>query len=164
EDFKNQHDVKDYFSYSLVNSYWKKMFGNFLGNKFSKDAISYREKHPNDPVHLFYLPPQINRIFESETYPYDRTFGETFYDYAWFEDYNKTEILSKVKGPTVFLKANTNYDDNLLVAALSDEDADRVVSLLVNGKRINIDTPGHDIHYDKPKEFTEALVRFLKDL
>ncbi|MEQ2468075.1 hypothetical protein ACTQ5K_23575 [Niallia sp. Sow4_A1] len=64
----------------------------------------------------------------------------------------------------MFLKANTNYDGNLLVAALSDEDADRVVSLLVNGKRINIDTPGHDIHYDKPKEFTEVLVSFLKDV
>lgn len=76
----------------------------------------------------------------------------------------QTEILSKIKGPTVFLKANTNYDGNLLVAALSDEDADRVVSLLVNGKRINIDTPGHDIHYDKPKEFTEVLVSFLKDV
>ena len=163
EDFKNQYEVKDYFVYSLKNSYWRNMFGDFLWNKFSKDAISYHEKHPNEPVHLVYLPPQINRMFEAETYPFDRKFGETFYDNTWFEGYNQAEVLSKIKSPTVFLKANTTYDGNLLVAALSDEDADRVVELLECGIRIDIDTPGHDIHYDKPKEFTDALVRFLED-
>ncbi|WP_203248548.1 alpha/beta fold hydrolase [Sporosarcina beigongshangi] len=160
QDFKNQHEVKEYFTYSLKNSYWKKMFGDFLWKRFSKDAISYHEKHPNEPVHLFYLPPQINRMFEAETYAYDRKFGETFYDHSWFEDYNQEEVLSKIKSPTVFLKANTTYDGNLLVAALSDEDADRVVDLLERGIRTDIDTPGHDIHYDKPKEFTEALISF----
>ncbi|WP_405098584.1 alpha/beta fold hydrolase [Oceanobacillus sp. FSL H7-0719] len=164
EDFNNQHEVKDYFSYSLEHSYWKKLFGNFLWNKFSKDAIRYREKHPNEPVHLVYLPPQINRIFESETYTYDRKFGETFYDHSWFEDYNQSEVLSKIKSPTVFIKAKTSYDGDLLVAALSDEDADRVIELLDNGKRVDVDTPGHDIHYDKPKEFTGILVSFLKEL
>ena len=164
EDFKNQDDIKDYFAYSLKNSYWEKMFGDFLWNKFWKDAIIYHEKHPDKPVHLVYLPPQINRIFESETYPFDFKFGETFYDNSWFEDYNQEEILSKVKSPTVFLKANTNYDGDLLVAALSDEDADQVVDLLENGIRINIDTPGHDIHYDKPKEFTRIMIDFLEDL
>ncbi|MBM7601102.1 pimeloyl-ACP methyl ester carboxylesterase [Virgibacillus halotolerans] len=163
EDFKNQDEVKDYFVYSLKNSYWRNMFGDFLWNKFSKDAISYHEKHPNEPVHLVYLPPQINRMFEAETYPFDRKFGETFYDNTWFEGYNQAEVLSKIKSPTVFLKANTTYDGNLLVAALSDEDADRVVELLECGIRIDIDTPGHDIHYDKPKEFTDTLVRFLED-
>lgn len=164
EDFKNQREVKDYFTYSLENSYWRKLFGNFLWGRFSKDAISYREKHPNEPVHLVYLPSQINRIFEAETYPFDRKFGETFYDNSWFKDYNQSEVLSKVKSPTIFIKANTTYDGELLVAALSDEDADRVVELLDNGKKIDVDTPGHDIHYDKPKEFTEILVRFLEDL
>lgn len=163
EDFKKQDVVKDYFTYSLKHSYWKKLFGNFLWNKFSKDAISYREKYPNQPVHLVYLPPQINRIFESETYPFDRRFGETFYDNSWFEDYNQSEILAKIKSPTVFIKAKTTYDGDLLVAALSDEDADRVVELLESGKRVNVHTPGHDIHYDKPKEFTMILVGFLEN-
>ncbi|MDY0395649.1 alpha/beta hydrolase [Virgibacillus halophilus] len=135
EDFKNQYEVKDYFAYSLENSYWKKLFGKFLWKKFSKDAIIYRKKHPNKPVHLVYLPPQINRMFESETYPFDRKFGETFYDNSWFEDYNQSEVLSKIKSPTIFIKAKTTYDGDLLVAALSDEDADCVVELLQNGKK-----------------------------
>ncbi|MEK4800716.1 alpha/beta hydrolase [Oceanobacillus sp. FSL K6-0118] len=164
EDFKNQQEVKDYFTYSLRNSYWKKLFGNILWKKFSKDAINYRKKQPNKPVHLVYLPPQINRIFETETYPFGRKFGETFYDNSWFDDYNQSEVLSKIKSPTIFIKAKTTLDEGLLVAALSDEDADCVVELLHNGKRVDVDTLGHDIHYDKPKEFTEILVSFLKDL
>lgn len=164
ENFKNQREVDDYFSYDLEHSYWKNMFGDFLWNRFSKDAIAYHKKHPGKPVHLVYLPPNINRIFESVTYRFDRRFGETFYDNTWFEDYNQTEVLSKIKSPTVFIKANTTYDGDLLVAALSDEDAERVVELLSNGKKINIDTPGHDIHYDKPKEFTKILSDFLEEI
>ena len=164
ENFKNQSEVNNYFTYAVQRSYWRKLFGNFLWNRFSKDAIKYYEKHPNQPVHVFYLPPQINRMFETETYPFDRKFGETFYDHSWLEDYDQSEILAKIKSPTIFIKANTNYDGDLLLAALSDEDADQVVDLLDQGERVNIDTPGHDIHYDKPKEFTETLIRFLDDI
>jgi pimeloyl-ACP methyl ester carboxylesterase len=164
EDFKNQTDEKDYLKYSLERSYWRNVFGDFLWNKFTKDAVAYHKKHPNEPVHLKYLPPQINRIFESVTYPYDRRFGETFYDNTWFEDYNQKEVLSNIKIPTVFIKAATNYDGDLLVAALSDEDADRVVRLLQNGKRIDVDTPGHDIHYDQPEEFINIMVDFLSEV
>jgi pimeloyl-ACP methyl ester carboxylesterase len=164
EDFKNQTDEKDYLKYSLERSYWRNVFGDFLWNKFTKDAVAYHKKHPNEPVHLKYLPPQINRIFESVTYPYDRRFGETFYDNTWFEDYNQKEVLSNIQTPTVFIKAATNYDGDLLVAALSDEDADRVVRLLQNGKRIDVDTPGHDIHYDQPEEFINIMVDFLSEV
>ncbi len=164
EDFKKQDEEKDYFKYSLERSYWKKVFGDFLWDKFSKDAVAYHKKHPNEPVHIKYLPPQINRIFESATYPYDRKFGETFYDNTWFVDYDQSEVLSKIKSPTVFIKAATNYDGNLLMAALTDEDADRVVSLLEHGRRIDVDTPGHDIHYDKPEEFIEIMVDFLDEI
>lgn len=164
EDFKNQEEETDYLKYSLERSYWKKVFGNFLWNKFTKDAVSYHKKHPNEPVHLKYLPPEINRIFESATYPYDRKFGETFYDHTWFAGYNQEEVLSKIKTPAVFIKADTNYDGDLLLAALTDEDADRVVSLLANGRRIDVNSPGHDIHYDKPEEFIQIMVDFLDEV
>lgn len=73
-------------------------------------------------------------------------------------------MLSNIKTPTFFIKAATNYDGDLLVAALSDEDADRVVRLLQNGKRIDVDTPGHDIHYDQPEEFINIMVDFLSEV
>jgi len=164
EDFKKQDEIGDYFEYSLKHSYWKKVFGDFLWNRFAKDAVAYHKKHPNEPVHLFYLPPNINRIFESATYPYDRRFGETFYDNSWFEDYDQAEVLAKIECPTVFVKAQTNYDGDLLLAALTDEDAQRVVELLQNGKLVKVDTPGHDIHYDKPVEFTNIMIDFLDEV
>lgn len=164
EDFKNQHEETDYFKYSLERSYWRKLFGDFLWNKFTKDAVAYHVKHPNKPVHLKYLPPQINRLFETATYPYDHRFGETFYSNRWFKEYDQTEVLSKIKCPTVFIKATTNYDGDLLLAALSDEDADRVVALLEKGKRIDVDSPGHDIHYDKPNEFNKIMIDFLDEV
>ncbi len=163
QDFKNQSEEKDYFTYFLKHNYWKKIFGDFLWNRFSNDAIAYRKKHPDEPVRLFYLPPVINRLFESVTYPYDQKFGETFYDNSWFEGYNQAEILSKIKSPTVFIKATTRYDGDLLLAALSDEDADRVVKLLENGKRIDVEA-GHDVHYEKPEKFVEIMVGFLAEL
>lgn len=164
EDFKNQDEIDDYFEYSMKNSYWKKIFGDFLWNRFSQDAIAYHKKNPDKPVHLIYLPPQINRMFESATYPYDRKFGETFFDNSWFEDYDQAEVLAKIEVPTVFVKAQTNFDGDLLLAALTDEDAERAVSLLQNGELVRVDTPGHDIHYDKPEEFTAILTDFLDQL
>ncbi|SHE40729.1 Pimeloyl-ACP methyl ester carboxylesterase [Seinonella peptonophila] len=159
ENFKRQKKERDYFSYELKLSYWKKIFGDFLWKKFSKDAIAFRKKYPNKPVHLFYLPPNINRMFESVTYPYDRKFGEAFYDNSWFQDYNQEEVLSKIKSPTIFIKATTRYDGELLLAALSDQDADKVVNLLENGKKINIEA-GHDIHYEKPQKFHKIMMNF----
>lgn len=164
EEFKNQDEENNYFKYSLERSYWKRMFGEFIWNKISRDAVAYHKKHPNKPVHLKYLPPSINRIFESSTYPIDPRFGETFYDNSWFTDYNQSGVLRKINSPTIFIKANTTYDGELLLAALSDEDAERVVNLLENGERINIDSPGHDIHYDKPKEFIKIMVDFLDEI
>lgn len=164
ENFKQQNEIEDYFEYALKHSYWRKMFGDFLWDRFSKDAVAYRKKHPDKPVHLFYLPPQINRMFESMTYPYDHRFGETFYDNSWFEDYNQSAVLAKIECPTLFVKANTNYDGDLLLAALTDEDAERVVELLPNGRLVKVDTPGHDIHYDKPKAFVDLLAGFLDEV
>lgn len=164
EDFINQEDEKDYFKYNLERSYWKNMFGDVLWKRLTKDAIDYHKKHPNEPVHIKYLPPQINRLFESATYPYDPKFGQAFYDNTWFEDYDQAEVLSKIKSPTVFMKAKTNYDGELLLAALSDEDTDRVVDILDNGKRADVDTPGHDIHYDMPNEFIEIMIEFLDEV
>ena len=164
EDFKNQDEEEDYLKYNLERSYWKRMFGESIWNKISSDAVEYHKKHPDEPVHLKYLPPVMNRIFETMTYPFDQRFGETFYDNSWFKDYDQVEVLSKIKSPVVFIKAKTTYDGDLLVAALSDEDANRVVSLLENGERIDVDSPGHDIHYDKPKKFIKIVIEFLNEL
>jgi hypothetical protein len=46
----------------------------------------------------------------------------------------KSEVLAKIECPTVFVKAQTNYDGDLLLAALTDEDAQRVVRVAAEWK------------------------------
>lgn len=73
-------------------------------------------------------------------------------------------MLSKIKCPTIFIKASTNYDKNgILLAALSEEDTARVIELIHGSKRIDIKS-GHDVHYEHPKAFTEIVVHFGKEL
>ena len=38
------------------------MFGESIWNKISSDAVAYHKKHPDEPVHLKYLPPVMNRM------------------------------------------------------------------------------------------------------
>jgi pimeloyl-ACP methyl ester carboxylesterase len=163
-EFSLQREETDFLSYYLKRSYWKNVFGEKLWNRFTKDVIAYRKGHPNEPAKLSYLPPAINRIWESMTYSYDRRFGETFYDYSWFEGFNQAETLSKINCKAVFIKATTKYDKNgILLSALNDEQANRVIELIKGSKRIDIEA-SHDIHYERPKEFIKILNNFASGL
>lgn len=163
-DFTQQNEETDFLKYYMERSYWKKIFGEKLWKRFTRDVIAYRNSHPNEPVRLFYLPPSINRIWEAITYPFDRRFSETFYDYSWFEGFDQAETLSRIKCKTVFIKATSSYDENgILLGALRDEDANRVIELIEGSRKIEIKS-GHDIHYEHPKEFIQILMDFAKEL
>lgn len=68
-------------------------------------------------------------------------------------------MLSRIACPTVNLKAKTNYgDDGTLFAANSDDDAARVQQLVANCETTVVES-GHDIHYERPKTFADAVDR-----
>ncbi len=68
-----------------------------------------------------------------------------------------SEKLSIMTVQTVFLKAKTNYSpDGTLLAALSEEDLERVCKSVPQCKVIRFDC-GHNIHGEKPKAFLKAL-------
>ncbi|WP_414044126.1 alpha/beta fold hydrolase [Macrococcus sp. EM39E] len=168
--FKLYHDFKqqpnrqdeDFFAYSLKHNYFKSWFPKILWNKMSKDAIQQHKRNPNKPVHLTYLPPEINRLFEAETYPFDYAFGEGFYDNSWFIDYDHADILKGIKANTIFLKAQDVTENGILIGALTQKDAKRVVTLIHNSKLVQVDTRDHDIHYTKPDEFIRAIQSLKK--
>lgn len=163
-EFTQQNEENDYFAYYLKRSYWKNVFGEKLWNRFAKDALFYKRKHAHKPAKVWYLPPAINRIWETITYPYDRCFGETFYTYSWFDGFDEEETLSQIDCPTVFIKASTKYDKNgTMLAALSEEDTECVIELIGGSKRMNIKS-GHDVHYDHPKAFIKIVLDFAKEL
>ena len=90
---------------------------------------------------------------------FDVRFAETFHDGSWFAGVDQADLLSRIACPAVYLKAKTKYgEDGLLLAANSDEDAARVQELIGACETIVVES-GHDIHYDHPEAFVEAINR-----
>ena len=160
--FLQQSEEDDWTLYYLQNSYWLKFFGDGREGILNY-AISYREKHPNERLEIFFLPPSITNIFRSIDL-YDPAFGDTFYDASWMENFDHAETLAKINCPSVLIHTNWSIGANgILLAAMSGEDAERAHSLIANNVLVDIDS-GHDSHFEKPKEFTQILIDFLDQL
>ena len=90
---------------------------------------------------------------------FDVRFSETFYDGTWFDGIDQADLLRCITCPAVYLKAKTNYGkDGTLLAANSDEDAARVQQLVAVCETVVVES-GHDIHYERPKTFADAVDR-----
>ena len=102
---------------------------------------------------------------------YDLRFGDAFYDYSWFADFDQVETLRAVICPSVLLhvgpdaKIGGYYDDNgVLLSAMDDKDSQRVYSLLPEQHRMLIDNvdSGHDIHAEN-RTFSSTPWTFLAE-
>ncbi len=162
-DFLNQSSETNYTRYYLEHSYMQKLIGpGWQGMK--KSALSYMEKNPGKAARIFYLPPSVNRMFDLTAGSYDLRFGDAFYDCAWFENYDRENILSRISCPSVLIHTNWSYsDDGILLGAMSGEDAQRAHELIPGNKLIKVDS-GHDFHYEKPKEFIKIMLDFLNEV
>ncbi|MCI2055826.1 MAG: alpha/beta hydrolase [Oscillibacter sp.] len=159
-DFLHQTEEKNYFDYYLQHT----AFQNMIGKGWPKmvEALNaYRRKHPDRKPKVWYLPPSVNAIWVSVSDPYDPLFGETFYDQSWFAGFDQAEALARITCPAVFLKAATRWNDDVLMAALSEEDCQKVCSLIPGCRRIDFPKSGHDIHQEKPAEFVQAVETLL---
>lgn len=157
--FKNQTVEKDFVVYYMENSYLWGKFGN-LRKLLAGSTKKYREKHPGEPLKLWYVP--YNWIHGTLYLDdFDLNFPEAFYAGSWFEGLNQEETLSGINCPSVYIKAATQYgEDGVLYAANSDEDAERVHSLIRGNEMITIKS-GHDIHFEHPNEFIRMMADFL---
>ena len=90
---------------------------------------------------------------------YDPNFGETFYNDSFNRNIDYEKLLSSIDCETIFMKAKTVIDeDGLIQCALTDEDLDKVKSLIKNINVVYFDC-GHGIHNEKPKQFIKTLTR-----
>lgn len=72
--------------------------------------------------------------------------------------------MSKINCPSVYIKAATQYGkDGVLYAANSDEDAEKVHSLIEGNDMITIKS-GHDIHFEHPDEFIRIMAVFFIEI
>ncbi len=162
--FINQDEEKDFVYYYFVNQYCWKYFPDdsreTIRAKLGEFALKYRTKHPDKNLRVPFWPKKFLEGFKGLQY-YDPHFGEAFYNNSFNDNVDYNELLSKIKCPALFMKANTTIgEDGLLQGALSDEDLKQVDSLIDNMAIEHFDC-GHGIHADKPKQFIKALVSLL---
>lgn len=157
--FLEQSEEDDFTLYYLKNCYWINFFGNGKQG-IVKSAASYREKHPDSMLKIFFLPPSITHIFLFME-DYDPRFGDAFYDSSWMENFDHAETLPRIQCPSVLVHTNWQFKDGILMGAMSGEDAERAHSLIDGNELIKVDS-GHDFHYEKPKEFLQIMVDFLE--
>ena len=125
-------------------------------------AQHYCEKYPDKPVQYFFMPESVNFMF-LHMKEYDLQFGEHFYDYTWHSGISHEKLMSDIKTPTVFLHAKDDYtNDGILMAASSDEQARKAVSLIKECELVELSS-NHDIHRFHPEVFIEAVNKLYKD-
>lgn len=177
-DYFNQNKISSFMEYSLENDYMQEVFNKKnpqAWNKIVKNpALRYLKKHPGKIPKIWYYPPKlgVNSIYalnaniQDGTGNYDLRFGITFYDFSWFEGFDQEETLKNIKSPTIVMHVAPNrittpiyYDPNgILLAAMDEKDAQKVVDLLPNGKYSGGFESDHNIHADLPDEYIEVLL------
>ncbi|MEE1219517.1 MAG: alpha/beta hydrolase [Ruminococcus sp.] len=159
--FLSQNEEKDFVYYYFKNQYcWNFFPDNSRENireKLCDFALKYRIKHPDKNLKVLFWPKKFLEAFNGLQY-YDPLFGEAFYNDSFNNNVDYNKLLSKIKCKTLFMKANTTIgEDGLLQGALSDDDLQKVNSLI---KNMNIEkfNCGHGIHTEKPKQFVQAII------
>lgn len=156
--FLEQDSLNDFSLYYIKNSYWINFFGE-AKDKIINAAVSYRSKHPDKRLVIYFLPPSINNSFYFLD-DYDPRFGDSFYDCSWLENFDHAETISRIKCPSVLIHANWKYDTNgVLLGAMSDEDASQAHSLIRDNVLLKVKS-GHCVSFDKPDEFIKIMVDF----
>jgi len=97
-----------------------------------KMAAKYRAKHPDRDLKVPFWPKAALSGFQGMDH-YDPLFGETFYNDSFHCGIAHEDILRNIKCQTLFMKAQTNInEDGILMAALSEEDLKKVTELIAD--------------------------------
>ena len=143
-------------AYYLRRCLWGQLYMAGAMPGIANYAQRYSDKHPGEAVQFFFLPQSLNQMFQYIN-KYDFAFGEHFYDYSWHSGISHETLMSDIDVPTVFLHAKAMYSpDGILMAASSDEQARRAVSLIKNCTLTELES-NHHIHWYHPDVFIDAV-------
>lgn len=165
--YKNMHDYslsdksECWEAYYMRHCLWGQLYMASSMDGLANYAQQYAQKHPDKPVQYFFMPESINFTF-LHMKEYDLQFGEHFYDYTWHSGISHEKLMSDIKVPVVFLHAKADYtDDGILLAASSDEQAGKAVSLIEECELVEL-VSNHDIHRFHPEVFIESVNKLYK--
>lgn len=158
--FINQSEKKDFVLYYFSNQYAWNLFPEQSREKIKQKMImmaeKYRKKHPNENLKVMFWSKAALSGFQGMN-NYDPLFGESFFNDSFHSGIQHENILKDIRCKTIFMKARSDVnDDGILMAALSENDLERITGLIKDFHIIRFDC-GHGIHIEKPKEFTECL-------
>jgi pimeloyl-ACP methyl ester carboxylesterase len=158
--FLNQQEERNYTRYYLEHCYMQKLIGKgWTGMR--RYVLKALDRYPGKPPRIFFLPPSVNRMFDMLNGDYDLRFGDAFYDNRWFDGYDREKLLSAIRCPSVLIHTGEHVSpDGILLAAQSDEDAQRAHRLIPENQLIKVDS-GHDFHWEKPRAFAHLMADFL---
>jgi pimeloyl-ACP methyl ester carboxylesterase len=132
-----------------------------VGFLLSQLVRIYRAARPGRPVDIGFLPNDTVRLFVRGMDQYDPRFGAAFHDGSWNTGFDHAEALAKISCPALLLHANFDFlPDGTLNGAMTQEDADKAVSLLADGTYRRVDAT-HVVHLDKPALFVDVLREFF---
>lgn len=152
----------DYLEYWMTNS--KDFFDNYTG-PFSQQIIefvvnSYRDANPGQPVSIPFLPATVQEMIRGMNY-YNPNFGATFHEGTWNEGFDHAEALQKIQVPTLLIHANFDtIEDGILDGAMSQEQADRAVSLLKDSEYVRVNA-AHVTNLEVPEQFIQIVEDFF---
>lgn len=160
--FINQTEDRDFVLYYFTNQYIWNFFPEKSREKLKKKltgmAAGYRRKHPGKNLKVMFWPKNALSGFHGMN-NYDPLFGETFFSDSFHSGILHEDILKNIKCRTIFMKAQTNInEDGILMAALSEDDLGKAAELISDFEIVRFDC-GHGIHIEKPKQFVECLVK-----
>jgi pimeloyl-ACP methyl ester carboxylesterase len=159
-EFLQQDATDDFAAWYIEHNAWIGYFGG--GRDGIVDyAKKYRQEHPDQPLSLWFLPPNTNESF-AHMHEFDPAFADAFYNLTWQAGFDQPATLKKVTQPSVLVHANWRITGaGILEGAMTDDDAARACDLMTDCVCVRVDT-GHGFHFEKPAEFA-ALFRQIQD-
>ncbi|HEY0261189.1 MAG TPA: alpha/beta hydrolase [Lacisediminihabitans sp.] len=122
---------------------------------------AYRRAHPGEPVEIGLLPDDTVRLFLRGMDQFDPRFGAAFHEGTWNAGFDHAEALAKVACPALLVQAEFSIlPDGTLNGAMSQEDADRAMSLLPDGSYRRVEAT-HVVHLAEPELYTDLLEEFF---
>lgn len=152
----------DFLNYWIENSteFFKAYTGPFSQQLIEFAVNHYKKANPGEPVEIAFLPVSVQEMIRGLHY-YDPRFGAAFYTGAWNTGFDHGEALQKIRCPVLLLHANFEMtEDGVLNGAMTQEQADRAVSLTPNGQYRKVDS-AHVINLEHPDEFTRMIEDFF---
>jgi pimeloyl-ACP methyl ester carboxylesterase len=123
---------------------------------------NYRRANPEEPVEIAFLPVSVQEMLRGLNC-YDPRFGSAFHDGTWNVGFDHYEVLKKIQCPALLIQADFwIMEDGTLNGAMSQEQADRVVSLIKNCQYVKVDA-GHVTNLEMPDQFIRIIERFFLD-